>query len=347
MKNLITIIIPTCNRPLELARLIPFLHAFGHQIPIFVLDGGDEKSGDQNRKMCEHFSNVEYLKFDRTLHLGLRIAEGLRAVKTPCVVICPDDDFVFPESIIECANFLQDHPDYSAATGRVWTMRYYPDKAFFKHGVALGNELNYGDSINYNQFIQRALFYFAYTAIGAFPLTYAVQRTESALGAYELVSDQIRYTSIELLTNSSFLINGKIAKLPIEFGIRDYSSITIRDAIREGDNAYIPLEDIRYMKPLLIEALLKVEKTPPQIAEYAIESLLSLWVDTREDLGVTSNTKFLSRMRLVLSLSQCLISSIAPSVVAESIGLPEEIYKQLLKTQRKFIASRKNSTNHY
>ena len=222
-------------------------------------------------------------------------------------------------------------------------MKYFLSKPLFRKGLAFGDELNFGGSINHEKFIQRVLFYFAYTVLGYLPLSYAVLRTEVALDAYDLSTDKIRYTSIELLTNSLFLMKGKAAKLPIAFGVRDYSSITIRDPMREGDNSYIPIDDIEYMRPILIDALLNFEDLSPQVAAYAVDSLLTLYLEERKNFGEMKDSNFVSRVRMLSIWFQCIVSRFIPVIGAKMTGMPENIYRQLLDVHNAFISSHGNS----
>ena len=338
--NMLTLVIPTYNRPKELERLLNFQSGLAHQLTIIVLDGSAPDSGEINQKICQKFDTVSYYEFPSSMHLGVRLTEGLKLVKTPYIVFCGDDDFVFPEAAIECAQYLQSNLGYAAAIGQVWSLRYFLHRKIIRGGIALGRDLNFGNKFDHERFIQRSLFYFAYTAVGSIPLFYAVRRTEQTLRAFSLITGNLKYSSMELLTNCSLLVDGKVAKLPIPFGLRDYASVTTRDLEREGAETYVPLEDIQYMRPLLVLQLMHAESLTREIAEYLVDSLLSLWInDNKIPSFVRDESKAVKRMRQFALYAQCVAGRIAPSMVSNVLGLPPQVYASLLQAHRRFLMS--------
>lgn len=341
MQNLITVVIPTYNRPQEIARQLNFLAEFPHIFTVLVLDGSSDEFLKKNHELCLSFSNVEYHKFPSDLHLGMRLKSGLQLVKTPYVLMCGDDDFFFPEAVVESINFLEKNPDYAAAIGKVWSLVYFPDKQFISNGIAITDELDFGSRFNHERFIQRVLYYFAYTAIGSIPLFYAVRRTDQVLKAFELMTPEIKYSSMELLIVGMSLIDGKVAKLPVAFGLRDYGAVTTRDLEREGVDLYIPLEDASYIRPLLVEALMIKEGLDRKLAEYLIDSVLLLWEKTPPTPDLPLLPLWRSRMRSLKYYLICLASKMAPKLMANILGIPVDVYSALLKVHGRFTASRK------
>jgi len=341
MNNSVTVVIPTYNRSNELARLLHFLVDLGSRFSILVLDGGTDESGNRNRELCLPFPNVEHHKFPSSLHLGKRLEQGLRLVKTPYVLFCGDDDFFFPDAVAECVNFLEKNPDYSAAIGQVWSMRYFPDKPVVSGGIVLKNDLDFGMGLHQERFILRSLYYFAYTEVGAMPLFYSVRRTSQTLRAFSLITPEIKYSSMELLTNGMLLIDGKVAKLPIPFGLRDFGAITTRDPEREGAELYIPIEDSAYIRPLLVAALIKKEGCDQQLAKYLIDSLLSIWDNIGSSPVEPTSSRWQHRARALRLYSIALAGRFMPKLMSSAIGIPFDVYAALLKAHRRFTASRK------
>jgi hypothetical protein len=145
---------------------------------------------------------------------------------------------------------------------------------------------------------------------------------------------------MELLTNSMLLIDGKVAKLPIPFGLRDYASVTTRDLEREGASAYIPHEDIEYMRPLLMRQLMHAEGLSHDIAQYLIDSLLSLWNDENKQNTFSSlvevQSKLVQRMYQLAWYAQCIAGRIAPSLVSKTLGLSPKVYSSLIQSHQHF-----------
>lgn len=338
--QLVTVIIPTYNRSQELARLLHFLSGFEQHYRILTLDGGSEASREQNRTTCAAYQNVEHREFDPSLHLGVRIYEGLKLVQTPYVLLCGDDDFFFPEGVDECVAFLEQHPSHSAAIGKVWALRYFPGKPVVARGLSLGRDLGARTRFDQDRFVLRSLFYFAYTAIGSVPLYYALRRTDQTLKAFAQVTPDIKYSSMELLTNCLLLADGGVGILETPFGLRDYASVTTQDPEREGADMYIPLGDQAYIKPLLQEAITAAEGLDPAVAAYVIDSLLSLWglnsaASYARVASVPRWRAYLSRYGIYL---QCVLTRFLPGGMARSFGLDEAIVRSVLKSHQLFTS---------
>ena len=62
-------------------------------------------------------------KYHKDIFLGNKIQQGIRLVKTEYSVICTDDDYINPNSVKQCANFLSNNPDYSSAHGLYFNHR--------------------------------------------------------------------------------------------------------------------------------------------------------------------------------------------------------------------------------
>jgi glycosyltransferase domain-containing protein len=340
MQHAITAVVPTYNRPKQLSRLLAVLKSVDSRVRLLVLDGSQDANAVLNEKLSRDFEHVEYRRFPSDLHLGLRLTEGLKLVKTPYMLFCADDDFFFPGAAAECAAFLDGHPDYSAALGRVWALRYFPQVPLVRGGIALGDDLDHGRQFSHVRFIQRALYYFAYTAIGSLPLFYAVRRTASALEAFSMVTASMKYSSMELLTNGMLLAEGRIARLPVAFGLRDYASETTRDPEREGAASYIPAEDLAAMRPLLVAALARSERHPEEVAAYLVDSLLSMWGSEAVTVPHEPEPGTRIFLRKVGFCIECLLGRLSPSRVAGYRGVPAATYRSLLAAHQAHTARR-------
>jgi hypothetical protein len=184
------------------------------------------------------------------------------------------------------------------------------------------------------------MYYFAYTAIGSLPLFYAVRRTSSALQAFSMVTSSMKYTSQELLTNGMLLIEGRIARLPIAFGLRDYASETTQGPEREGAASYIPAEDLAYMRQKLVAALVSAENHPEEVAAYLVDSLLSMWGTEAVPIAHEPERRSRIFLRKVGFCIECILGRLAPSRVAAIRGVPSDTYRGLLAAHRKFTARR-------
>jgi len=122
VKSMISILIPTMNRPHFLRRALSY-YAHVHFNGYVCI--GDSSSGDQRQQVEQiihafqarlniihaHFPNPPYL------HAGMVVQKVLEQAPTPYAVTGCDDDFVFLDGIKQCIDFLETNPEYSAAHG--------------------------------------------------------------------------------------------------------------------------------------------------------------------------------------------------------------------------------------
>lgn len=121
---MVTILIPTHNRPSYLVRCIYFLSRSAVVANVIVADSSEDAVFERNSVL------IDQSCIDKIRHLdcrGMVWSEKLKyfvsAVDTPFVVLCGDDDFVIPSAVDKCACFLNSNPDYSHAHGRILTFR--------------------------------------------------------------------------------------------------------------------------------------------------------------------------------------------------------------------------------
>ena len=77
--------------------------------------------------------NVTYLHYP--VSLRDRLLEGLARIETPFAMLCSDDEFMVPTTVLKCMGFLKEHPTYNVCCGRLiafaWNGRgldLYPKK---------------------------------------------------------------------------------------------------------------------------------------------------------------------------------------------------------------------------
>jgi len=245
-----------------------------NEYPVLVLDGSSSAAKALNRPVVRECASATHLEYPAELHLGLRIASGLAHVNTEYVVICPDDDFVVPESVSRCADFLSGHPGYSAAMGRIVALAYSSRIPILKRGFRLIDVLSLDYNLGHRSFVRRILHLVALTFSGCPPLFYSVRRTKQAIEAFSLVKGDMKYSSMELLVNSMTLLQGKAGVLPVFFGLRDYSSETTRDPIRDDPMHYFTRQDLEYIRSLIVPMMQQRESLPSEVARHAASLLL-------------------------------------------------------------------------
>lgn len=328
----LSIIVPTYNRPKELNRLMQFLESVGNDFPILILDGSSDENKLDNKRIVKRFPSASYHSFPPDLHLGLRLREGLSLVNTACVVICPDDDFVFPDCLSHCTRFLQEHSDYSAVTGRVSALAYTSRVPVLSRGFRIIDALPNAYDLGHESFLRRMLHLIGLTFAGCPPLFYAVKRTGQTREAFALLRDGMKYSSMELLINAATLLQGKAGVLPTLFGLRDYSSETTRDAIRDDPVAYFSHDDLQYIRSLLIPLLVDRESLSPETAGYAVHILLDQYYPVKSPAELFRPHETPGSLEKCFWAIHMLESILLPGFLATRLGIDREVVVKLRRS---------------
>lgn len=117
---MITLCVPTKNRPVFLGRLLRYYARTGYRYWLFIGDSSDPQQADRNERMVASLAGQ--LKIAYHHYPGLSSCAALeqlsRHVATPYSALVCDDDFVCPTGLDRCMAFLGEHPDYGAAHGK-------------------------------------------------------------------------------------------------------------------------------------------------------------------------------------------------------------------------------------
>ena len=117
----VTLIIITHNRPNRLRRLLDYYQKNKEDFRIIVSDSSSSKDKEKNKTVVSLFPNLDitYLHhYSEDTEFRYQANDTLNYVKTKYCLICPDDDFVVPNAIIESANFLERNLDFTIAQGK-------------------------------------------------------------------------------------------------------------------------------------------------------------------------------------------------------------------------------------
>jgi hypothetical protein len=141
---------------------------------------------------------------------------GGQIASQPFITVCSDDDFIFPEGIAKCVEFLKQHADFSCAHGKY--LRHWFDELgdFRIKETYTGKFANMLDSDLPP--LQRLQFHYAdYT-----PTFYAVTRHEIFCEIYRQTAELgVEFGLSEVLPSSLSVIFGKIARLPVLYASRE------------------------------------------------------------------------------------------------------------------------------
>lgn len=209
-----TFVIPTYNRTALLLQLLR--HYVRQAIPlnIVVLDSsGQEAMSDNSRQIGHETSQgaaIRHLMFPHSIPMAEKIAEGLKAVETPYVSLCADDDIVFPEAVAQAIQVLDGDPSVATAHGLYVSFRPEPN-----HEIYLMSEYS-GVSLDAPHAGART-----YKLCQRYEsLFYAVARTTELQRVFDGVRQVESLAFQEFFQSIALLIFGKAIRQPVFYAAR-------------------------------------------------------------------------------------------------------------------------------
>jgi len=216
----VTIYVPTYNRPEFLSRTLRFLQQGPVRLPIIVGDGSDASAAAKNETLCRSLgANIEYFHLPSvsgfagaTRSYLQRYLAALQRVKTPFVASCADDDLLLPETVVKCAAFLAENPDYVGCQGTYLFFRYLENVHLKIEGVCYDTP-----SVDGNEIGSRLMqFYWRYEA----PF-YAVYRTSVQRSIFERAQSISINILVETFHSAAVILEGKLKRLDDIYCLRN------------------------------------------------------------------------------------------------------------------------------
>jgi len=200
-----TLMVPTYNRHLDLARLLRYLAHHSVAFPILVLDSGDDASKMANAALVSEVDlNIRLIAYDSAMAPWGKFWRGSEEVKTEFCSLCADDDVLMIDAVPPLVEFLQHHPDFSAAHG--WYFTFYQSVHFGVTSVVYA-----GPSLDQDDPLVRLRDMFSrYEAV-----TYAVYRAGVMQNALRAVQPVGSLMLRELLAGAVTVVSGKVERLPL------------------------------------------------------------------------------------------------------------------------------------
>ena len=123
MKDLLSLIIPTFQRPNYLKRKLFHLNLQSCNFKILILDTSSGKYLNQNKKTIKFYSNKldinYYVISPNQFNFSKKIYHALTLVKTEYSILTFDDDYVNILTLENCVSFLENNSEFVAANGIV------------------------------------------------------------------------------------------------------------------------------------------------------------------------------------------------------------------------------------
>lgn len=112
------IYIPTLNKPDFVIRQIKYYASLNSPHPVYIGDNSSPENAQILQKALENFKNKLEINY---IYRPAEQAESqlnlVSQIKEKYAAFVGDDDFLVPNSLTKCAQFLENNPDYSLASG--------------------------------------------------------------------------------------------------------------------------------------------------------------------------------------------------------------------------------------
>lgn len=203
-----TLIILEHNTDSYLKRSISYYEKLN--APIIIADSSSTKKD-------WHFpsDNFSYFHFPQ-LSFPEKMEQVINLVNTPYVVMCANDDFILPDSINKCIDFLEVNQDYSVAQGKI--IRFYNKKYLNNIRFELMYDGDFSnESDNFKDRLKKIFNPYKTTF-------YGIHRTALLKNTVKDISKKINNAFLtEYIVTISHVLNGKYKDLPFLYQIREHS----------------------------------------------------------------------------------------------------------------------------
>ena len=219
----VAILIPTMNRPDYILRQFEFYEQMKSSHPVYISDSSNEENAEKIKSGIKKFKNFE-ITYQWAPPGKDHVYDLFPHIKEKYCVQVADDDMAIPKTISECADFLEDHPDYGTCAGKQVNF-YFRREDFNKpYGIIERQTRPLGRSIEDEGMLDRA------QSLLANPeptfLTFVVRRVEtekeirSVTRHFHLLEDMFEFSLMTML-----IVSGK-SKILDKLGYIMQRSIT-------------------------------------------------------------------------------------------------------------------------
>lgn len=210
----LTCVVPTHNRPQFLRRLLRFYTMFPPGFPFLIVDSSDPSNAAENVAVVNGVPDTLRVSY-RHINLNVidKCVQGLESLRSPFVVFCADDDFLFPNAVWRCVDVLKNEPECAAVMGR--TSRLNVDHPNRRCVVLKGY------SIEDRQALDRC----RQMAANWMSTFYGVYRTETLLDNFQITAactdSRVTYHMPEMMLSQLSVLRGGIKVLPVMYLFRE------------------------------------------------------------------------------------------------------------------------------
>jgi glycosyltransferase domain-containing protein len=194
-------------------RLLTFMDLMNERADILIADSSQPEHRELNQDLVEEFGqklNLSYHHFD--LPPLTKFRQAVERIETPYLAFCADDDFLLPDGIYSCIDFLNSAPDYSCAQGIMVSLDIDKQNRCYRLR---------GYSLEDDSPIKR----FQRLATNWYSTFYSVYRTPVIVKCYQVTDeacDDLRARIFpELLLSQMSVILGKVKFFPCLYNLRE------------------------------------------------------------------------------------------------------------------------------
>ncbi len=204
-----TLVIPTYNRPEQLARLLNYLEREQALFPILVLDSSTSQFKSEVKQIAQARAglSIRYLEFDEAIKPFDKFYEGLCQVETEFSQLCADDDFIIVPAINDCVTELKSNPLASVVHGYYFAF----SEREVQGGMDITHILYYSATIGSPQPLHRIKELFNHYQA----LTYGVYRTSILVKILRSIKSVEQILARELLASALAVVYGTAVRLPV------------------------------------------------------------------------------------------------------------------------------------
>jgi|GEM_PF-2188560 len=262
---LVTVLIPTYERPDYLRKLISYLiKNFNlEKTKFFVLDGS-EREAKINERICQE-TGIKYKYYGPEISVTDRILSGLETVNTEFVLMLADDDILSPEGLNAGIEFLKENPKYSVAHGEY--------VYFLKREDGTVTFSPYYSSFSFEQEnpLERIFDFLSNYK----PIYYALHRTAILKEVFKELSEHVEpkdYHMAELLAAVLPVAKGKVKKLRCIYYARQIGQSIPGNTIYPSQYIFNDKFYLRYSKTKeVIKRYIQAGELPEEMLEKAVD----------------------------------------------------------------------------
>ena len=233
----LTVLVLTYNRYPRLRRLLRYVQATGLRCAIRVLDSSTDPIPDGVARLLAE-APIEHRRYDPAIHPIAKQAHAAAEVTTPYTVLWCDDDLLVPRGLQAAVEWLENFPEYSAATGRA--------VLFVTHeGHDRPPCLPYTQRpLEQPTATDRLLDHFS----GATVLNYAVHRTANLRRNLQICeAHALHFNWAELLLSALDAIQGLVKQMDRLYFLKEAHAANEAWADRVDDRAFGRAEDLAWI----------------------------------------------------------------------------------------------------